>query len=236
MNTQLNFRIIFSLAAAAAFALNAGTALAAGTLNGTVTLEGTPPAAQKVKMNADPVCQKAHSEPVMDETITANGGKLKDVIVYIKSGAPASPAPKNAVKLDQQGCLYKPHAFAIQAGQPLDILNSDPTLHNVNCQPKLNKKFNIAQPTKGMKATKTFDKPEMITFKCNVHPWMNAYAVVTENPYHAVSDANGSFSIKNLPAGKYTVEAVHGKLGTQTQQITVGEGETKALSFAFKAS
>jgi len=140
------------------------------------------------------------------------------------------------VVISQTSCMYEPHVFGLQTGQKLEILNSDSTLHNINCQAKLNKKFNIAQPTKGMKSAKTFDQPEVgVPFKCNVHPWMTAYAGVFSHPFFAVSGADGSFSIKNLPAGTYTLEAWHEKLGVQTQKVTVADGESKEISFSFEA-
>jgi len=88
-----------------------------------------------------------------------------------------------------------------------------------------------------MKMTHTFDKPEvMVPFKCDVHGWMNAYVGVLDHPYFAVSDANGSFDIKNLPPGTYTIEAWHEKLGTMQQKVTVDDKETKDVPFTFKVS
>jgi hypothetical protein len=120
--------------------------------------------------------------------------------------------------------------------QPLEIVNSDPTLHNVNAKPSLNQPFNIAQPVKGMKTSKKFTKPEVgVKFKCNVHPWMSAYAVVLEHPFFGVSGEDGAFAIQSLPAGQYVVEAWHEKLGSQTQHVTVNEGQPASADFTFKA-
>lgn len=212
-------------------AASAGSA----TLSGKVTLTGSAPAAQKIKMAADPVCLQQHKDPVTSQEVVSSNGNLQYVLVYVKEGAQGSfTTPATAVTLTQEGCIYKPHVFGIQAGQKLEIVNSDPTLHNINCQPKANKKFNIAQPSKGMKSAKSFDKPEVpVSFKCNVHPWMAAYAGVFDHPYFAVSGEDGSFQIQGLPAGSYTVEAWHEKLGTQSQKVTVADGETKELSFNF---
>ncbi|MDO8730775.1 MAG: carboxypeptidase regulatory-like domain-containing protein [Candidatus Omnitrophota bacterium] len=207
------------------------------TLSGSISVTGNVPAPTKIKMAADPACAQAHPDAVMSRELVASNGKLQNVLVYVKDGVTGSfPAPTEAVVINQTGCMYEPHVFGIQAGQKLEILNSDATLHNVNCQPKLNKKFNLAQPTKGMKSAKTFDQPEVpVPFKCNVHPWMTAYAGVFGHPFFAVSGADGAFSISNLPAGTYTLEAWHEKLGAKTQTVTIAEGESKKITFSFEA-
>lgn len=213
------------------------SATGSASITGSARFEGTAPQPTKVKMDADPVCAQQHAEPVYTEDVVVNpNGTLKNVIVYVKEGVSGSPLPPTApVVLDQRGCWYTPHAFAIQVNQPLEIVNSDPTMHNVNAKPTQNPPFNLAQPTKGMKSTKKFGKPETgVKFKCNVHPWMSAHAVVTDHPFHGVTDGEGNVTIKGLPAGTYVVEAWHEKLGAQTQSISVGDGENKSAEFVFK--
>jgi galactose mutarotase-like enzyme len=125
----------------------------------------------------------------------------------------------------------------MRVGQPLEIINSDPTLHNIHALPKNNQEFNNGQPIQGMKMTHTFTAKEvMVPFKCDVHGWMNAYVGVLDHPYFAVSDKSGKFELKTLPPGTYTIEAWHEKLGTQEQKVTLGPKETKELSFTFKAA
>ncbi len=226
------------LTEAPAGAQPAAAANGSGSITGTVHLAGSAPAAQSVAMSADPVCQQQHTSPVMSEEVVANPqGGLKNVFVYIKDGVKGSfPAPPTPGTRNQNGCWYTPHVFGIQANQPLEIVNSDATLHNVNAKPTKNQPFNVAQPVKGMKTTKKFANPEvMVNFKCNVHPWMHAYAGVTDHPFFAVSGDDGSFTIQHLPAGTYTVEAWQEKYGTQTQTVTVKDGESQSVEFTFQA-
>jgi plastocyanin len=210
----------------------------AGEVSGKAAFTGTAPAASPIDMNADPFCAGAHSEPVMTEEVVANSnGTLKNVFVYVKEGLPAGqtfPAPATPATLDQKGCHYTPHVFGLQVNQPLEIINSDSTLHNVHGMPKETKEFNLGMPIQGMKLKRTFEKPEvMVKFKCDVHPWMSAYAGVLNHPFFAVTGDDGSFKIADLPAGTYTVEAWHEKYGTQTASVTVAEGTPATADFTF---
>src|SRR5439155_26144997 len=164
-----------------------------------------------IKIAADAYCLKQHAEGLKDESVVAGpGGALANVFVYVKSGLSGKsfPAPALPVVFDQNGCWYKPHVFGIQTNQALEIRNSDPTLHNVNFMAKINTPFNMAMPVKDMKITKKFAKPEvMVKIKCNVHPWMSAYVGVVDNPFFGVTGKDGAFSLANLPAGQYVIEA-----------------------------
>ena len=214
----------------------APAASATASVSGKISFEGQAPASERVKVSADPKCQAIHPQGLEKQAIKVKDGGLADVYVYVKGPVSGSyPAPTTAVVLDQSGCNYAPHVLALQVGQPLAIRNSDDTLHNIHPRPKENAEFNIGQPRKGMESTKTFDKPEvMIPVGCDVHPWMRAYISVFAHPFYAVSNEDGSFEIKGLPAGEYEVEAHHGKLKGQAQKVTVKDGETASLSFAFK--
>jgi hypothetical protein len=141
------------------------------------------------------------------------------------------------VTLDQKGCQYRPHVFGVQVGQNIDIVNSDATMHNVHALPNTNQEFNFGQPIQKQKDTKFFTAREvMVRFKCDIHGWMSAYAGVLEHPYFAVTAPSGSFELKNVPAGTYTVEAWHEKLGTQTQSVTLGDRESREITFTFKTA
>ena len=211
----------------------------AGNVAGRVVVEGPVPENPAVKMSADPFCLRAHPGGTTFENVVVENGGLENVFVYVKDGLGNYyfDVPAEAVKLDQRGCRYNPHVFGVRAGQPIEITNSDETLHNVHAMAELNQPFNIGQGQAGVKNTKTFTAQEvMIMFKCDVHPWMNAYAGVMSHPYFAVTANGGKFELRKLPAGTYTIEAWHEKLGTQTQQVTLGDNESKEIAFTFKTT
>ena len=213
----------------------------AGDVKGAVMLDGAAPKNEAIKMNADPVCVKQNSTPQFQETYTvgADGKSLANVFVYVKDGLGnyQYDPPTGTAQIDQKNCRYHPHVFGMRVGQTLEIVNSDPTLHNIHALPKGNAEFNNGQPIQGMKMTHKFTAKEvMVPFKCDVHGWMNAYVGVLDHPYFAVSDKDGKFSLKGLPPGTYTIEAWHEKLGTATEKVTLAEKETKDVMFHFKAS
>jgi plastocyanin len=224
-------------AAPAGLKVDAGTA---GEVTGMVALDGPAPKNAAIRMNADPICLREVKGAQLMETyvIGSDGKSLGNVFVYVKDGLGnyIYDTPTETARIDQEGCRYHPHVFGMRVGQPLEILNSDPTLHNIHATPKLNSEFNTGQPIEGMKTAHTFDKAEvMVPFKCDVHGWMNAYVGVLDHPYFAVTGEDGKFSLKTLPAGTYTIEAWHERLGAQEQKVTIAEKETKDIVFTYKA-
>ena len=212
----------------------------AGDVKGVAMLDGAAPKNEPIKMNADPVCVKENTTPQFQETyeVGSDGKSLANVFVYVKDGLGnyVFETPTKPATIDQKSCRYHPHVFGIRVGQPLEIINSDGTLHNIHAMPKINAEFNTGQPIQGMKTMHTFDKKEvMVPFKCDVHGWMNAYAGVMDNPYYAVTGDDGSFELKDLPPGTYTIEAWQEKLGPMTQTVTLGAKDTKEVNFTFKA-
>jgi hypothetical protein len=222
--------------AGAATSAPTDTADGPGIITGTMTFEGTPAPAKPLRMDSDPRCTP---EPgaTSELLLVGPGNGLQNVFVYVKDGLGARTyaTPTTPVVLDQKGCRYVPHVFGVQVGQPVQISNSDATLHNVHAVPTANREFNFGQPAKVPPVTRTFDKPEIaLPFRCDVHGWMNAYASVVAHPFFAVTKEDGTFEIKGLPAGTYTIEAWHEQLGTQTQSVVV-DGKTPAkVSLAFK--
>lgn len=209
----------------------------AGTITGRITLDGEAPAADAIQMAADPNCARMHDAPVMTEFVIADAeGGLQNAFVYIKGGLEGMsfPTPTEPVVLNQEGCVYLPHVFGVRVGQPVSILNSDQTLHNIHATPTANQEFNIGQPVQGMSTTRTFDSVEvMVPFKCDVHRWMNSYVGVLDHPYFSVSAADGSFSIGNLPPGDYTVGVWHERFGETEIAVTVAPSGTADASFTY---
>lgn len=227
-------------AAAPATSAGAPAAAAAGTgsgsISGKITFTGTPPAPEKIKVSADAKCQEMHKDGLERLAVKVKDGGVAETFVYVKAGLTGDyPAPTSEVVLDQHGCMYEPAMLGLQTNQPLKIRNSDETLHNIHPRPTVNAEFNIGQPRKGMETTKTFDKEEiLIPVGCDVHPWMRTYIAVVKHPFFAVTKDDGTFEIKNLPAGEYEVEAVHGKLKGTSGKVTVKDGESAKLDLGYK--
>ena len=209
----------------------------AATVTGRISFAGTAPTPEPIKMTSDPNCAQPGAPATTEALLVGGGGELQNVFVYVKDGLGnrTFAVPSAPVLLNQQGCHYLPHVLGIQVGQPLEIRNDDATLHNVHALAKQNAEFNQGQPLKGMKNIHTFSTREvMVPFKCDVHGWMTSFVGVLDHPFFAVTGADGSFALKGLPPGTYTIEAWHEKLGTQTQMVTVGEKETKDVAMTFK--
>ncbi|HTG35724.1 MAG TPA: carboxypeptidase regulatory-like domain-containing protein [Thermoanaerobaculia bacterium] len=207
-----------------------------GGIRGTVTYAG-PDTDQPISMQGDPACAGLYPEPVDSEEIILKDGKLANVFVYVKSGLEGKsfPVPAEKRHLDQRGCLFGPHVLGVQVGQTVELANSDMTLHTVHALPASNAESNDPQPQGTPPIDRRFDKPEvMVPLRCDIHPWMVAYVGVVPHPYYAVSGEDGAFSIAKLPPGKYTLEAWHEKLGTQTRQVTVAPGRAATVDFDFK--
>jgi hypothetical protein len=211
---------------------------ATGTLTGRALFDGTPPAPAALSTSADPACVQLVGSTVRGQDFLVDGrGGLQSVFVYIKSGldpAASFGTPAMPVTLDQVVCQFSPHVLGVRMGQPLEINNRDPLLHNVHGRPVQNQEFNIGQPIQGMRYTRTFDKPEvMVPLTSDIHPWMTAYVGVMTHPFFAVTGADGSFTIAGVPPGTYAVEAWHERLGAIALDVTVGAGQTVALAYQF---
>ncbi|MBC8133697.1 MAG: TonB-dependent receptor [Deltaproteobacteria bacterium] len=216
----------------AAAAANAPGVLGKGVIRGTVHFTGKAPEAKPIT-TPDPFCARQALKE--EEVVVAPGGGLKNVLIRVTKGATGTyDAPKADAVVDQSGCVYRPRVQAVMPGQTVQIKNSDQTLHNVHTYKGASTVFNQAQIPGMGPMSKTFsDGGQIIKFKCDVHPWMTGYVAVATNPFFAVSAADGSFAIDKLPAGTYTLEAWHERLGSRTADVTVTETDPAKATFDF---
>ncbi len=216
-----------------------------GSITGSIAYTGTPPAAKKIDTSADPACGSKNPNLATEDTVVTNG-KLANAFVYIKDGAATGgtkigdytwTAPSSPVTLDQNGCHYRPHVLGVMVNQEINITNSDPTTHNIHFQPKNNPDWNQSQPNGAPPLVHKLTRAEvLVPVKCNQHPWMKSYIGVLKHPFFAVSAEDGSFTIKGVPPGTYTVAAWHegGATGTEkTMQVTVAANASAKADFTF---
>ena len=209
------------------------------TVTGKVAFLGKAPTPKVIDMSANPQCERTHKgQPVTADDIVVNpNSTLRNVFVWVKSGLPPSnwAVPQAAVAIDQKACMYTPHVIGAMVGQNISISNADPVNHNIHPIPQTNEEWNDTQSPGEAPKTRTFARQEiMVPVKCNVHPWMRAYIGIVAHPFFAVTGDDGSFTIKGLPPGTYTIEAWHEKFGTLELQVTVGSKESKAVDFSYK--
>jgi hypothetical protein len=213
-----------------------------GSITGTVKLNGTAPHMKGIDMSKDPYCAQQHKEPVqLENIVVGSSGGIKNVVLYISEGLPAGAAnavPSNEPEFDQKGCMYSPHVMAVDVNQKFKVVNSDQTTHNIHPLPAAgtgNIGWNKSQPPGAPPIDSDWKAQEVaIPVKCNIHPWMHGWHVVVKGPY-AITDDSGNFTIKNVPAGSYTVTAWQEEYGTQTAKVTVAGGAAAKADFAFKA-
>jgi len=209
----------------------------AGTIIGKVTFTGTPAKPKTIDMSKEPSCAKQHATPLTTESVvTGPNNGLENVVVYVSSGAPDDgQVPAQAVTYEQKGCQYLPHVLPMHVNQELKITNSDQTSHNIHPLAKVNHEWNKSQPPGTPPISEKYEKPEFISVKCNVHPWMHGVFAVMSTNHYDLSKGGGAFKLPNLPPGKYTITAWHEDYGTQTADVTITGNETKDVDFTFKA-
>lgn len=207
-----------------------------GLVTGVVEFDGDAPQTEKLLLPF--ACASHYNGDAYSNEILIKDGKLKNVLVRIVKGLEGktfTDIPAEPVIVDQIGCQYEPRVAAARVGQKVEFVNSDALFHNVRSITNSNEVFNIAMPNKNDRFTKVFMKPEIsVQTKCSVHPWMNAYVAVMDNPFYAVTNERGEFAIKDLPPGHYTLEAWHEVFGAQTKEIDVKANGTVKEEFAFK--
>jgi plastocyanin len=211
-----------------------------GTVTGEVRFTGTPPAQTELDMSSSKDCASQHPNgKVRAGDVLVKDGKVQNAIVAIKDGLGERvfAASETPVEIDQVACMFTPRVAAAQIGQPLRFLNSDAFPHNVRGAPAKGSGWNFSLGLKGAARTIDVDQPlGVVPIKCDIHPWMAAYLGIYDHPYFAVTGADGRFTLRDVPAGTYTVEAWHERFGTRTASVTVAPKETTTVELTFGGS
>ncbi len=207
-----------------------------GTIVGVVRWEGEIPKRNKLKVTGqDKPC---HTKTLVnEELVVSDDAKVRWVVAYIKKikrGKPFDFDVDKPVILDQQGCQFSPHVALVGKNQPLRILNSDGVLHNVHLYAKKNEPFNRSMPGELKELNLTFNYSERIHVGCDIHPWMSSWIVVAKHPYYAITGTDGAFRLEGVPAGTYTVEIWHEKLGKMKSEVSVTSGGEARVEFVLK--
>ncbi|MFQ5749359.1 MAG: carboxypeptidase regulatory-like domain-containing protein, partial [Planctomycetota bacterium] len=212
----------------------------AAALRGTVFLEGQAPAPRPLKIDAFPACMAHHEKPPVFENFLVEDGRVRNVVVYLRRGLPQGmtfPAPGGRPGLDQEGCVFVPHVQVVRAGQTVLVDSADEEAHNIRTLSRRNPALNFNMPPHEKGRTLRFDRAEMppVKVKCDVHPWMGAWIAVLDHPFAAVTAADGTFEIRGIPPGEYTVRAWHEELGTLEKKVALAPRAEATLDFTLKA-
>lgn len=218
-------------------AYEAGGVTNGGKVAGKVTFQGAAPAPRKIQITKDnAVCGTGEREVV---EVAVQGGALQNAVIYV-SKIDKGKAWDNlaAPVLDQKGCRFRPDVVLVQKGADLTVRNSDPVLHNIHTYEIIDTVrrtiFNVGQPDKGdMKQTVRMRRSNIVKIECDAHDFMHAWAFTADNPYAAVTGADGSFTIDGIPAGTYEVKAWHPVLGEKTSTVNVPAGGSAQATFNF---
>ena len=199
-----------------------------GAIRGKVVYNGSVKKKTVLPTKDKRVCGRVRKEPLI---LVGDGGAVKDSVVYLKGIGAGKPWPEMLTRvpvLDQEGCKFHPHVQVARQGS-LDIINSDPVLHNTHGYYGKRTAFNVALPEKDQKVTKVLKQPGTVKVDCDAHGWMLGWVHVVDNPYFFQTGEDGTFSITDVPPGDYTLMAWQEWLGEIEIPVTVRAGETTEL-------
>lgn len=211
---------------------------ATGTLKGRVVFDGERPKVEPLEIIAEKAKGCTPEGTQVDDTnrslMIDDKGGIANVVVQISVDGADVKVPEEPIELDQAHCRFEPHVVCIPAGATVHFLNSDGVSHNVNLVAKKNDSWNKTIPAGGSTDSK-FEKTDQVRIKCDIHPWMEGWMIVTDTPFVAVTGADGSFEVPDLPPGEYKVEYWHETLGKGSTKVTVAEGDN-ALEIKMSAA
>jgi Carboxypeptidase regulatory-like domain len=211
-----------------ALAYDEGAVTGGGSIEGQIVYKG-PVQTRKIIPNKDvEVCGQPREEPLIE---VGADKEVQDAAVYLvdlAKGKAWPPQPKPP-ELDNLKCRFTPKVQAIRAG-PLVVVNGDPVLHNTHGYYGRRTAFNFALPNKDQQIPTSLDRTGTVRLDCDAHGWMEGWIFVVDNPYYAVTGADGKFSIADVPPGTYKLVAVQAFTGPTEQTVTVEAGKPTNLT------
>lgn len=205
-----------------------------GTIKGKVTFAGTPPPKRKVIPTKDrEACGSGVRE--VDQILLGPDRAVHEAVVYLKQieKGKAWEKPARTPAIDNVKCDFQPHVQVIPAGD-LEIVNSDPVLHNTHGFLGKVTVFNVALPNQGQRITRPLKRPGMVRVECDAHGWMLGWIHVAENPYYAVSAKDGTFTLTGVPPGSYTLATWQEYTGALEMPVTVKAKEVTTVTVELK--
>ena len=205
-----------------------GEVSGAGAIQGSVLYHGPVKTRTVLPTKDKSVCGRIRKEPLV---VVGDGGGVKDSVVFLRKVVAGKPWPEMSgggrAVLDQKNCKFEPHVQVARRGK-IDIVNSDPVLHNTHGYYGKRTAFNVALPIQDVKVTKLLRSPGEVRVDCDAHGWMLAWIYVVDNPYFAQTGEDGMFSITDVPPGEYTLAVWQEELGlTETPVVVAANGTTE---------
>lgn len=206
----------------------------AGDVEGVVRLAGKAAMVQPLRPTADHAVCGSAERPSEALIVSASGG-VKNSVVFIAHERMEGWRSRSTFVMDQRRCTFVPRILVIPPGSTVEVLNSDGILHNFHTVARLNPSLNLAQPARARPLRVTFEHPEIVEVKCDVHGtgFMQAWIVVAAHPFYALSDERGHFLLPGLPPGPHVLEVWHEVLGIKRVPITVGHEGTLRVTAKF---
>ncbi len=213
-------------------AYDAGAVTGGGTIEGKVVFNGTVATRKIIPTKDVEVCGGVREDPLIE--VGPDKG-VKDAVVYLIGIAKgkAWPAQGKKPELDNVKCRFVPAVQVIPTG-PLDVVNKDPVLHNTHGYYGRRTAFNTALPNQGQDIPADLPRPGTVRVDCDAHGWMEGWIYVVDNPYYALTSADGKFSISDIPPGDYTLVAIQSFTAPVKQKVTVEAGKPTSLSIELK--
>jgi Carboxypeptidase regulatory-like domain len=203
-----------------------------GSITGKIVFRGTVPMRKLIPTKDVEICGGPREEPVVQ--VGSDQG-VQNAFVSLTQVAKGKPWPAAAKppQVDNVKCRFEPNVQVVRPGK-LDVVNSDPVLHNTHGYYGKRTTFNLALPNQGQRIPVELPRAGTVRIDCDAHGWMEGWIYVVDNPYNAVTAADGKFTITDVPPGNYTLVTEHPFTGPIQQSVTVTAGKPTDLTIELK--